>query len=443
MAIYQLPEFKLPKFKLPKLLHSPHKSFSFPNIVKKKGVIFAFIVLSSFIFGFLGGITGAALFPFNFQEGGVVERVREKIIKESSIAPLISKEYIISSDERIIEMVKKTSPSVVSIVVSKDVPKYKKYYINPFEEIEPFFGPFNYKIPQYKQEGTKKETVAHGTGFIISKEGMILTNAHVVSEKNGEYSVFTNDGKEFSAKVLARDSLRDIAILKIEKKNSYFKPLKLGDSSKIEVGQTVIAIGNALGEYRNTVSKGVISGLGRKVTASGGGVIETLENVIQTDAAINPGNSGGPLLNLDGEVIGVNFAMAKAENIGFAIPINGVKKDIEQVKAGKKITYPFLGVRYVIIDKEIQEQNNLPVDYGAYIIRGSNGEPAIIPGSAAEEYGLKEGDIILELEGVKINLKNPLSQLIIKHNPGDEINLKILRGKKEINIKVVLGKRSG
>jgi len=187
----------------------------------------------------------------------------------------------------------------------------------------------------------------------------------------------------------------------------------------------------------------VISGLGRTVTAGGGGMIETLEDVIQTDAAINRGNSGGPILNLKGEVIGVNFAMAEAaENIGFAIPINKAKKDIEQVKTLGKIVYPFLGVRYVLINEEIQKENNLPVDYGAWVQKGEGGEAAIFPGSAAEKIGLKEEDIILEFNGEKITLENTLAKIIMKYNPGDIITLKILREGKEKIFELTLGERS-
>ena len=282
---------------------------------------------------------------------------------------------------------------------------------------------------------------------------MILTNGHVVSDKDADYTVLTNDGKKYPARVLARDSIRDLAVIKIEGEKTIdnqgklnlksFPPLKLGDSDKLQIGQTVIAIGNALGEFRNTVSVGVISGLGRTVTASGGGMIETLEDVIQTDAAINKGNSGGPLLNLKGEVIGVNFAMAQqAESIGFTIPINKAKKDIKQVKTLGKIVYPFLGTRYVLINEEIQKENNLPVDYGAWVQKGEGGEAAIFPGSAAEKIGLKEEDIILEFNGEKITLENTLAKIIMKYNPGDIITLKILREGKEKIFELTLGERS-
>ena len=198
-----------------------------------------------------------------------------------------------------------------------------------------------------------------------------------------------------------------------------------------------------MGEFRNTVSVGVISGLGRTVTASGGGMIETLEDVIQTDAAINLGNSGGPLLNLRGEVIGVDFAMSQqGQNIGFAIPIDKTKKDIEQVKTLGKIVYPFLGVRYILITENIQKENNLPVDYGAWVQKGTGGEAAVFPGSAAEKTGLKEGDIILEFNEEKITLENTLAKIIMKYNPGDIITLKILREGKEKIFELTLGERS-
>jgi S1-C subfamily serine protease len=183
--------------------------------------------------------------------------------------------------------------------------------------------------------------------------------------------------------------------------------------------------------------------LGRTITASGGGLVETLEDVIQTDAAINKGNSGGPLLNLKGEVIGINTAMVEeAQTIGFAIPINKAKKDIEQVKTSGKISYPFLGVRYVLINEEIQKKNNLPVDYGAWVQKGSGGEAAIFPGSAAEKAGLKEGDIILEFNGEKITTENTLAKIIMKYNPGDKVTLKILREGKEKIVEVTLGERN-
>ena len=252
----------------------------------------------------------------------------------------------------------------------------------------------------------------------------------------------TNDGRKYSARVLALDPVQDLAIVKIQD-NEKFPSMKLGDSSTIQIGQGAIAIGNALGEFRNTVSVGVISGLGRTISASGAtGFSETLEGIIQTDAAINLGNSGGPLLNLRGEVVGVNTATAQgAESIGFAIPINIAKRDINQVIKNGKIVYPFLGVRYVLVDETIKKKYNLSVDYGVLILKGSGGEQAITPGSAAQKAGLKEKDVILEFGGEKITKENSFSKIIAKYSPGDAVALKVLRDSKEINIEAILGER--
>ena len=266
----------------------------------------------------------------------------------------------------------------------------------------------------------------------------------MVLDEEANYTVFTNDGRKFPAKVLAIDPVEDLAVLKIEQENNTLFPvLKLGNSDNLEIGQAVIAIGNALAEFRNTVSTGVISGLGRKITASGGSFVETLEDVIQTDAAINKGNSGGPLLNLKGEVIGINTAMAiDAQSIGFAIPINKAKKDIEQVKTIGKIVYPFLGIRYILINEKVKQEYGLSIDYGALIVDGGPGKPAVWPDSAAERGDLKEGDIVLEFNNEKITFENTLAKIIMKYNPGDEVVLKILRDEQEIIINVVLDERS-
>jgi serine protease Do len=212
----------------------------------------------------------------------------------------------------------------------------------------------------------------------------------------------------------------------------------------LKVGQTVIAIGNSLGEFANSVSKGIISGLKRNVTAgSGFGETERLTNIIQTDAAINPGNSGGPLLDVSGSVIGVNVAMAQgAENIGFALPINQVENAINQIKTKGKISVPFIGIRYVIIDQAIQQQNNLPLDYGALVIRGERAiDLAVIPGSPADKAGIVENDIILEIDGSKITAENQLGDLISKHNVDDVVALKVWHKGETKDVKVTLEER--
>ncbi len=249
-----------------------------------------------------------------------------------------SKSYVpIGNEAQVINTVKITSPAVVAITVSKNVPIIEQCPYNPFSDLPPEFQQFfgqNLQFYQPCQKGTKLQEVGGGSGFVISSDGLILTNNHVVADTAAEYTVFTNDGKKYPAKVLIRDPNIDIAVIKINA--SQLPIIKLGNSDLVQVGQSVVAIGNALGEFRNTVNVGVISGLSRDITASGGGLTEKINNVIQTDASINPGNSGEPLLNLRGEVIGINMAIVQgAQSISFAIPINQVKEIISSVLVGK------------------------------------------------------------------------------------------------------------
>ncbi|MFA6551336.1 MAG: trypsin-like peptidase domain-containing protein, partial [Patescibacteria group bacterium] len=303
-----------------------------------------------------------------------------------------------------------------------------------------FFGgnDSQFLVPGTRQNGTEKQEVGGGTGFIISPDGMIVTNKHVVTDEQAEYTVLMNDEKKYPAKVLARDPVSDLAILKIETKD--LPTVELGDSGNLKVGQSVIAIGNALGEFRNTVSVGVISGLARSITADGAGTAEDLTNIIQTDAAINPGNSGGPLLNIAGQVIGINTAVAQgAQGIGFAIPINEVKNSIEAVQKTGKISRPWLGVRYVMLTDDIAKQNNLSVTEGALVARGDNRtDLAVIPGSPADKAGITENDIILEINGQKINSKNLLANALSKFKPGDEVTFKVWHKGEKKDVKVKL-----
>lgn len=353
----------------------------------------------------------------------------------------------ISEESAVVSAVEKVSPAVVSIIVTKDLPKIEQYYNNPFgsdffrqffgEDLGDIFG--RQGVPQYRQNGTEKTEVGGGTGFIVSADGYIVTNKHVVFDKEAEYTVLMNDETKHPAKVLAQDALSDLAILKIEKNN--LPIVELGDSANLKVGQSVIAIGNALGEFRNTVSTGVISGLARTITAGGARFgSEQLLNVIQTDASINSGNSGGPLLNIAGQVIGINTAMVQgAQNIGFAIPINEVKNTIDNVKKNGRIVRPWLGVRYVLINQAIADANKLSVNYGALIVRGQNPtDLAVIPGGPADKAGLVENDIILKVNGQKITEENPLANIIAKLKPGDEISLRVMHQGKEKDIKVKL-----
>jgi len=261
----------------------------------------------------------------------------------------------------------------------------------------------------------------------------------VVADPEANYTVILDPKHKYPAKVLEKDPLIDVAILKIAEKNLPY--LELGDSNQIELGEQVLAIGNPLGEFEDTLSAGIVSGLSRKITAYGGLPLKatSLRGLIQTDAAINPGNSGGPLVNMEGKVIGINTAMVMgAQNIGFAIPINYAKDFLEEVRKYGKIKRPFLGVRYFILNKEIAQVNKLPVDCGALIVRENLGESAIVKGSAADKAGLKEYDIILEMAGEKISEENPLADVLQKHKIGEEISLKVLREGKEINLKLKL-----
>lgn len=436
---------------MPQIKDTKIKKLFFRLLETTKSRTFLYLLTAVVLFSLLSFAAG--IFSGNYLYDGIKEYLGKWniVLPAANEAPRATPvpEYTpqTSQEEAVIRVVKEASPAVVSIIISKDVPVLEQYYYNPFPNLAPDFS-----VPQYRQKGTEKKEIGGGTGFIISKDGLILTNKHVVNDEEADYTVFTNDGEKYAAKVLAKDPVQDLAILKIEQNSivgeegeiiaNPFPTVRLGDSSVLQIGQSVIAIGNALGEYRNTVSVGVVSGLGRTISASGGGMSETLEDIIQSDSAINPGNSGGPLLNLKGEVIGINTAIAQeAQNIGFAIPINKAKRDIEQVIKINKIVYPFLGVRYVLVNEKVKEEKKLSVDYGALILKGSNGEPAVASNSAAEKAGLKENDVILEFNGQKITKDNSLAKMISDYNPGDKIILKVLSGGQEKTLEVVLGER--
>lgn len=332
----------------------------------------------------------------------------------------------------IIEIAKKVCPAVITIVISKDLPKIEGFYLMPF-------GGRGIILPKFKKGKKEPTKIGGGSGFIISSDGYVITSCHVVVDKEADYTVILEPNKKYSAKVLARDPINDIAILKIKDKK--LPSLELGDSNKIELGEEVVAIGNALGEFHDTLSSGIVSGLSRYIQATNRITqqAERLRGLIQTDAAINPGNSGGPLVDMGGKVIGVNTAVVMgAQNIGFAIPINYAKKDIEELKKYGKIRIPFLGVKYVLLTKEVAEKNKLPVKYGALIVREALGEPAVIKGSSADKAGLKEFDIILEAKGKKITAKNPLSYILQECKIEEEIELKIMREGKKMTLRVKL-----
>jgi S1-C subfamily serine protease len=328
-------------------------------------------------------------------------------------------------EKTIVQVVNQSLPSVVTVGIKATTRTRGRIKFDPTNPFSPF-----QETPG--EERTIEKNI--GSGFIISDDGLIITNKHVVDFMDAEYNVLTNDGKEYTVDKIYRDSLNDLAILKINAKN--LTPLPLGDSSKLQLGQTTIAIGTPLGEFRNTVTTGVISGLGRGITAGSPfeGYVEKLDNVIQTDASISPGNSGGPLLNSNGEVIGVNTAVsASGENIGFAIPSNVVRDLIETFnRRGGSFERPFIGVRYRIIDQRTAVVNDLPE--GAYVLE-------VIEGSPAEKAGIRPEDVILSFNGKRIrgNDDTGLAELVLETNIGETVPVEIWREGETIRINLTLG----
>lgn len=379
---------------------------------KSKGLGIVFILILSMALGFVGGIVGKDIHFKNTDssQGAVVTTADQKIILNES--QLIS------------DIAKQVGQSVVSVNVTTTSQQMN------------FFG---YSSP-IEQEGA-------GTGILLSADGYVLTNRHVVPEGTSSVSVTLSDGTtlddvEIIGRTNSGDSL-DVAFLKIgDTKGITLVPATIGDSSQVQVGDKVVAIGNALGQFQNTVTSGIISGFGRSVRAgssSGLGSTETLQNLFQTDAAINEGNSGGPLVNINGEVIGINTAVAggSAQNIGFAIPINDAKGLIESVLKSGTFARPYLGVRYVTLTDDYAYYYNLPVKRGAYIAP-SAARNSVLPDSPASKAGLQEKDIITKIGGVEVDENHSLTSLIGGYAVGDKVSLTILRDGDEQTIEVTL-----
>ncbi len=348
-------------------------------------------------------------------------------------------------EQQIISVVEKALPAVVSIVVGEDLALLESKGF-PFFGQEPTSGESKEEIfSQLPRTESGKIRIGGGSGFIVDVGGYILTNKHVVADPDAEYTVFTPDEERYAAKVLARDPINDVAILKIDAASGPgLSSIALGDSTKILLGQSVVAVGNALGEFKNTVSTGIVSGLSRFITAvtDMDGHAERLRGLIQTDAAINPGNSGGPLVNLHAEVIGINSAIVYgAQNIGFAIPINKAKKDLEDVKKFGKLRKPFLGVRYILITPELQRKYRLACDNGALVLAEGFDGHAVTKGSGADRAGVLERDIIIEANGMPVTEKSSLEDVIDQSAIGDHLKLKVIRADQTVELKVVLGER--
>lgn len=345
------------------------------------------------------------------------------------------KKIVTSQGELVSSIAKTVGPSVVSVNVNVTD--------NSSNGLNDFFG---FQQPQQEQ--------AAGTGIIINSDGLVLTNRHVVPEGTTSVSVTLSDGTQLNnvtvvGRTTTSDSL-DIAILKInDTKGHKLQPATLGNSSQVNVGDEVVAIGNALGQFQNTVTSGIISGYGRSITAGAdngsGGVsssdTENLDNLFQTDAAINEGNSGGPLVNLNGQVIGINTAIASgSQNIGFAIPINDVKGLVEHVLSTGKFERPYLGVRYIPLTADVAKEYSLSVSDGAYIAPAADAStPSVVSGSPADKAGLKEGDIITKVGGTAVDEDHSLTALLGKYQPGDKVTLTVVNGSKTRSVGVTLG----
>lgn len=381
------------------------------NLPRKKRKFFVLaivVVLVSLIIGMIGGVFG--ILALNANSGTLAKQLG---LSKITIPTTVTEKLVLEESNGMIGATDRVSPAVVSILS-------KQTYQDVF--------------------GRTYEASGAGTGFIITNDGLIITNKHVVSDTNTQYTVVTADGKSHDAQVKSVDPYNDLAVVKIDATN--LPVVELGDSSQMQVGQWVVAVGNSLGQYQNSVTVGVISAKNRQVDASdqSGQNSEQLEGLLQTDAAINPGNSGGPLVNLKGQVIGINTAVAaNAQGVGFAIPIDSAKKAIDSIKQTGKIIRPYIGVRYVPITKDIAEQNKLPVDYGVLIVPGNGyGQVAVVPGSPADKAGLVENDIILEVNGDRIDANNSLITLIQKYNVGDTVELKVMSKGNNKTIKVTL-----
>lgn len=374
----------------------------------------------------LGGIVSSGAFGLNWNLFNKLPLPRVGTSSTNTTQlPSGEKIKVTTEESVIIEVVEKVSPSVVTIGIKTTRRMNDIFEFNPIDPFSPFRR-------QGRQEPVEQDI---GTGFILQADGLVVTNKHVVGELDGTYRIITKDDKTFEAERIYRDPVNDLAIIKIAA--SGLTPVELGDSDKIKVGQLAIAIGTALGEFRNTVTTGVISGVGRGITAGSPfeAAAERLDNVIQTDAAINPGNSGGPLLNSSGQVIGVNTAIsAQGQNIGFALPINVIKDALDNFNKTGQFNRPFLGVRYRVIARDTALLNDVPE--GVYVLEA-------VPGAPAAKAGLQEGDIIIKIDDTRLTGDNAeLAKIIGQKKVGESITLAVWRDGEELSLTVVLGNQS-
>jgi len=371
------------------------------------------------------GIMVGVFLMIVFVSGAVAEKVWGlpvlKNLAKVESGGVVLEQRILTEENVVTEVAERVSPAVVTVSYKRETPVMQQYFLDPF-------GLFGGRRATGEVETNQVDI---GTGFIVDKSGLVVTNKHVVSMgQASDYKIVLKDDKEYQVENIWRDPVNDLAILKVS--NGEFPAIELGDSDKIKVGNFVVAIGTALGEFRHTVTTGVISGLGRGITAGDGFLgSEKLENVIQTDAAINPGNSGGPLLNSAGQVIGVNVAVSQsANNIGFALPINVVRDSLKNFNETGQFDRPFFGVRYQMLNKEQGILNNVPA--GAYVVE-------VVEDSSANKAGIEKGDIITKFDGTNVSeVENGLVELLSKKKIGDKVEVELYRDKETKKVLVEL-----
>lgn len=341
-----------------------------------------------------------------------------------------------TEEEKRINVIKQSLPAVVSISVSKNIDELRATKaaraFPVFEKDKKNFNALADRI-----EGDQLD-FGGGSGFIVDASGIVITNIHVIKQHSLRYDITLHNGTTHLATLIDTDPIHDVAYLRMNSTGP-FPALPLGDSSKIQIGQTVYAIGNVLGVLPETISRGIVSGLGRTIEAHNEDRKETLHALIQTDAAINPGNSGGPLLDSEGNVIGINAAnVAQAENIGFAVPINAIKNDLEDIKKYGKIKRAYLGVRHIILNPMIARGMGYSVSQGILVISPSDKQPAVIPKSPADKAGLRENDIIVSINGTPLNEQYTLEDFLEDAEGGMEAKITVIRNGKEINLVTTL-----
>jgi len=367
------------------------------RVIKLRYAVIGGVLIFFLSLMLLGGGLSAAYLIGKQRASGSIEQQRQTLVQEGDV---------------IADVAQKVSPSVVSIVTEQTVTR------------SAFYG--------------QQTASAAGTGVIVDAQGLVLTNKHVVPEGTTSVQVVMSDGKKYTdVTLVGRDPLNDLALLRINNVKG-LEAVTLADSDKTRVGQKVIAIGNALGQFQNTVTSGIVSGIGRPVEAgdSTGQQTEQLTNLLQTDAAINSGNSGGPLLDFNGQVIGINTAVASdAQNIGFAIPINEARGIIASVQTTGKLSRPYIGVRYITLSVDTAKQLNVSVQQGAYV---STDAGSVVAGSPADKAGIKPGDVITKVENIEVNERNVLTSIVGRYKVGDTVSVTLIRDGKERVIKLGL-----